>query len=192
LRPSRGSAGREGEETSGSENEPLGCRRTTWGRTRWSATAAWAARYVWEKPPNQKGFGGELVFQPRTGRNAPASPIGIVIMKFTHAIARVLKLVKIWAVRGALLGRALLPLLSLLFLLLGLLLRCVEAAATVGSWLPRVSHRASAAFTMAEAVPWAPAPAVSLIDGGRRIKNIARKDRCRVILLERDVVRAFP
>jgi hypothetical protein len=83
---------------------------------------------------------------------------------------------------------ALPPLLSLLFLLLGLLLRCVEAAATVGSWPPRVSHRASAAFTMAVAVPWAPAPTVSLIDGGRRIKNIARKDRCQVILLERDVV----
>ncbi len=45
--------------------------------------------HVWGKPPNQKGSGGELVFRPRTGRNAPVSPIGIV--KFTHAIARVLK-----------------------------------------------------------------------------------------------------
>ncbi len=33
----------------------------------------------------------------------------------------------------------------------------------------------STAFTMAAAVLWAPAPTVSLIDGGRRIKNIARK-----------------
>jgi hypothetical protein len=69
------------------------------------------------------------------------------------------------------------PFLSPLFPLLGagLLFRCVEAAATVGSWPPRASHRASAAFTMAAAVPWAPAPTVSLIDGGRQIKNIARK-----------------
>jgi hypothetical protein len=47
--------------------------------------------HVWVKPPNRKGSGGELVFQPRTGRNAPVSPIGIVFMKFTHAIVRVLK-----------------------------------------------------------------------------------------------------
>jgi hypothetical protein len=75
------------------------------------------------------------------------------------------------------LGRALLPLLSPLFLLLGagLLLRCVEVAATVGSLPSRASHRASTAFTMVVAVPWAPAPTVSLMDGGKRIKNIARK-----------------
>jgi hypothetical protein len=74
-------------------------------------------------------------------------------------------------------GQALPPLLLPLFPLLGvgLLLRCVEAAATKGSWPPRMSHRASTAFTMAAAVPWAPAPTVSLIDGGRSIKNIARK-----------------
>ncbi len=73
--------------------------------------------------------------------------------------------------------RALPLLLSPLFLLLGagLLLCCVEAAATVGSWPPRASHRASAAFTMAAAVPWVPAPTVSLMDGGRQIKNIERK-----------------
>ncbi len=42
--------------------------------------------------------------------------------------------------------------LSPLFPLLGagLLLRCVEAAATVWSWPPRASHRASTAFTMAK------------------------------------------
>jgi hypothetical protein len=55
------------------------------------------------------------------------------------------------------------------------MLRCVEAALTVGSWPPRASHRASAAFTMAAAVLWVPAPTVSLMDGGRRIKNIAKK-----------------
>ncbi len=42
-------------------------------------------------------------------------------------------------------------------------------------WPPQESHRASAAFIMAAAVPWAPAPTVSLIYGRRRIKNIARK-----------------
>jgi hypothetical protein len=49
-------------------------------------------------------------------------------------------------------------------------------------------HWVSAAFTMAAAVLWAPPPTVSLIGGRRRIKNIARKDRCRVILLEGDFV----
>jgi hypothetical protein len=75
------------------------------------------------------------------------------------------------------LGRALPLLLSPLFPLLGvgLLLRCVRAAATVWSWPSRASHRVSAAFTMAAAVPRVPARIVSLIDGGRRIKNIERK-----------------
>jgi hypothetical protein len=41
--------------------------------------------HVWGKPPNQKGSGGELVFRPRTGRNEPVSPIGVVIVKFAHA-----------------------------------------------------------------------------------------------------------
>jgi hypothetical protein len=40
------------------------------------------------------GSSGELVFQPRTGRDAPVSPIGVVVVKFAHAIARVLKRVK--------------------------------------------------------------------------------------------------
>ncbi len=35
---------------------------------------------------------------------------------------------------------------------------------------------------MAAAVPWASAPTVSLMDGGRRIKNIARKRSGQVIL----------
>jgi hypothetical protein len=43
-------------------------------------------------------------FRPRTGRNAPVSPIGLVIVKFAHAIARVLEGVEIWAERGATLG----------------------------------------------------------------------------------------
>ncbi len=57
----------------------------------------------------------------------------------------------------------------------GLLLHCVKAAATIGSWPPWASHRASAAFTMAAAVPWVPALTVSLMDSGRRIRNIERK-----------------
>ncbi len=83
--------------------------------------------------------------------------------------------------------RALTLLLSPLFPLLGagLLFCCVEAAATVGSWLPRASHRASAAFTMAAAISWVPVPTASLMDGGRWIKE---KDHCRVKLLEGDVV----
>ncbi len=59
---------------------------------------------MWEKPPNRKGSGGKLVFQPRTGRNAPVSPIGVIIVKFAHAIARVLEGVKIWTGRGATFG----------------------------------------------------------------------------------------
>jgi hypothetical protein len=59
---------------------------------------------VWGKPPGRKGSGGELVFRPRTGRNAPVSPIGVIIVKFAHAIARVLEGVKIWAERGATFG----------------------------------------------------------------------------------------
>jgi hypothetical protein len=60
--------------------------------------------------------------------------MGVIIVKFTHAIARVLKQIKVWAGGGRLLERTLLALLLPLFLLLGagLLLCCVEAAATVG------------------------------------------------------------
>jgi hypothetical protein len=47
--------------------------------------------HVWGRPPNQKWFGGKLVFRPRTGRSAPVSPIGVMIVKFAHAMARVLK-----------------------------------------------------------------------------------------------------
>jgi hypothetical protein len=40
------------------------------------------------------------------GQNAPVSPIGVVIVKFTHVIARVLKLMKIWAGRRTTFGAA--------------------------------------------------------------------------------------
>jgi hypothetical protein len=68
----------------------------------------------------------------------------------------------------------LLPLFPLL--VVGLLLRCVEAAVPIGLWPPRASHRASAAFTMAAAIPWAPASTVSLMDGGRRIQKHCKKE----------------
>jgi hypothetical protein len=48
------------------------------------------------------------------------------------------------------------------------------AAATVGSWPPRASHRVSAVFTTATAVLRFPALTASLMEGGRRIKNIAK------------------
>ncbi len=59
---------------------------------------------MWVKPPNRKGFGGELVFRPRTGRNAPVSPFGVIIVKFAHTIARVLEGMEIWTERGATFG----------------------------------------------------------------------------------------
>ncbi len=132
---------------------------------------------MWKKPRNRKGSGGELVFRPKTGRNAPVIPIGVVVVKFTHAIARVLKRMKIWVGRGVTFEA-------------GITASFVASLPTAGSGAsaslfqgscdrrvvaaPSV-HRASAAFTMAVAVPWAPAPTVSLIDGGRRIKTTARK-----------------
>jgi hypothetical protein len=119
---------------------------------------------------NRKWFGGILVFGPSTGQNAPVSLMGVIIVKFTHAIARVLKGIKVWAGRGATFGAGLPLLLLPLFLLLGagLPLRCVEAAATVGSWPPQ-------AFTMAAAISWVPAPTASLLDGGRWTKYIEKK-----------------
>ncbi len=74
------------------------------------------------------------------------SLVGVVILKFTHAIARVLERIEVWAGRGATFNASLLE--------AGLLLHCVEAAMTVGSWPPRASHRASAAFTTAAAVSY--------------------------------------
>ncbi len=91
---------------------------------------------------------------------------------------------------------ALLLRLSPLFPLLGagLLLHCVVAAATVGSWPPRVSHRVSAAFTMAAAVLWLPALTVSHMDGAAAGKQGTwpEKDQCQEKRQEEDVVLASP
>jgi hypothetical protein len=58
----------------------------------------------WIGRRTEKWFGGMLVFRPRTGRNAPVSLMGLIIVKFTHAIAMVLKGIQIWVVRGATFG----------------------------------------------------------------------------------------
>ncbi len=120
---------------------------------------------------------GKLVFQPITGRSTPVSLMGVIIVKFTHAIARVLKGIKVCAGRGATFGAGVTApfVASLPAARSGDIHRWVEAAATGGSLPPRGSHRASAAFTMAAAVSWVSAHTASLIDGGRRIKNIERK-----------------
>ncbi len=52
------------------------------------------------KAAEPKGVRRRISFRPRTGRNAPVSPIGVVIVKFAHAIASVLERVEIWAGRG--------------------------------------------------------------------------------------------
>ncbi len=63
-------------------------------------------------------------------------------------------------------------------------------AATVGLWPPQASHKASAALTIATADLWFLALTASLMEGGRRIKNIAKKkiivwaDTVRKMLLE--------
>jgi hypothetical protein len=136
----------------------------------------------------------QAVFQPSTGWSTPVSLVGIIIMKFTHAIARVLKGLKVRVGRGATFGACVTTRLSHLFLLLGagLLLRRVMAAATVVLWPPRASHRTSAAFTMAAAVMWLPAPTVSRMDGDRRTRNIVRKRSLSGETKGGDVVLASP
>jgi hypothetical protein len=60
--------------------------------------------HVLDWPPNRKWSGGKLVFRPSTRWSTPVSSIGIVIVKFAHAIARVLKGMEIWAGGGATFG----------------------------------------------------------------------------------------
>jgi hypothetical protein len=59
---------------------------------------------VLDWPPNRKWFGGKLVFLPSTGRSAPVSLMGVVIVKFTHDTARVLERIEVWAGRGVTFG----------------------------------------------------------------------------------------
>jgi hypothetical protein len=51
-----------------------------------------------------EGVGGNSVFRPSTGRNTPVSLVGIVIVKFTHTIVRVLERIEIRAGGGAAFG----------------------------------------------------------------------------------------
>ncbi len=46
---------------------------------------------VSDLPPIRKWFGSKLVFRQSTGQSAPVSLMRVVIVKFIHAIARVLK-----------------------------------------------------------------------------------------------------
>ncbi len=55
----------------------------------------------------------------------------------------------------------------------------------MASRLPRASHWATAAFTLAAAVPWAPTPTASHMEGGRRIRNMVRKRSLSGELLEK-------
>ncbi len=77
---------------------------------------------------------------------------------------------------GRLLGQVLPPLLLPLFPLLGagLLLRCVKAAATVGSWPPRASHRASHSLHHGCGCPMV-ASSYCLSHGCWKTTNIAKK-----------------
>ncbi len=88
-----------------------------------------------ECPPNRKWSGGYLVFQISTGWSAPVGPMGVVIVKFTDAIARVLKRMKIGAGRGATFGAGVAAPFVASLPVVGSRAR-VEAAATVGSWPP--------------------------------------------------------
>ncbi len=133
--------------------------------------------HVWGKPPNRKGSGRELVFRPRTGRNEPVSPIGVVIVKFAHATCTGFwKEWKSGREGGDFWDGHYRPFCRLSTC-------CWERGScfAVSRWLrpwawpPRASHRASTAFPMSAAIPWAPAPTVSLMDGGRQNKNFARK-----------------
>jgi hypothetical protein len=82
--------------------------------------------------------------------------MGVVIVKFAHAIARVLERLEVWARSGATFGA------GVTALYVASLPAARSRAPTAlcrggcdcwGSWPPKTSHRASAAFTMDEAEP---------------------------------------
>ncbi len=59
---------------------------------------------MYEYPPNKKWSGGQLVFRISTGLNAPVGLMGVEVVKFADAIARVLEGIEIWAGGGATFG----------------------------------------------------------------------------------------
>ncbi len=103
--------------------------------------------------------------------------MGAVVVKFTHTIARVVKRIEIRAGRRVTFRTGVAaPFFTLLPIGWSWAPTSLcHGGHTVGSWPPRASHRASTAFTTAAAVLWLPAPTASLMEGGRRIKNIDKK-----------------
>ncbi len=140
---------------------------------------------------NRKWFSGKLIFRPSTRFSTPMSLVGVVIMKFALAIARVLEGIEIWAGGGG--GNFWRGHNHSVYRLSS---RCWEQgsyfAESWQAWPPWVSHRASVAFTMAAAVMWLPAPTVSRMDGGRRTRNMARKRSLSGKTLGEDVVLTSP
>jgi hypothetical protein len=53
-----------------------------------------------EKAAETKGVRRRISFPTKNRANAPVTPIDVVVVKFAHALARVLKRVEIWAGRG--------------------------------------------------------------------------------------------
>jgi hypothetical protein len=88
------------------------------------------------------------------------SLMGIIIVKFSQAIAKVLKRIKVWAGGGVTFG------VGITAPFVASLPASRSGAPTAlyqggcDRWVvsPQASHRASAAFTMAAAVSWVPAP----------------------------------
>ncbi len=88
--------------------QPFTCHLSVrpWGKwvLHWLGNASPWQWHVLDWPLNRKWFGGKLVFRRNTGWSTPVSPVGIVIMKFAHAIARVLKGMEICAGGGVTFG----------------------------------------------------------------------------------------
>jgi hypothetical protein len=142
---------------------------------------AW--RWLWHVqalPPSLSRLGGSLVFRPDARFYTPVGPCIVVMVILAHAIAKVLKTErkKSWLEGGDFLNghhcsscRPSPPPPHRSWALLQL----AVAAANVGLWPPRVSHKASAAVTINFAVLWFPTPAASLMEGVSRIKKIDKK-----------------
>ncbi len=128
-------------------------------------------------PPNRKWSGGKLVFRPSTGWGTPVSPIDVVIVKFAHAISRVLKRMKIWAGGGATFGA-------------GDTAPFVTSPPVVGSRAPTLLSRGGRdrRILAASSIPQGirglyhgrgcrvvASSSVSRMEGGRRTRNMAKK-----------------
>jgi hypothetical protein len=138
-------------------------------------------------------YGGELVFLPSTGWNTPVSLVGIVIMKLTHAIARVLKGIEIRAWWGATFGAG-------DMVLFVASLPVVRSRAPSSLSLGGRDHSAVAASSIPQGICslhhgcscLVVAPTVSRMDGGRRTRKRPEKDHCQEKRQEGGVVLASP